>query len=63
MQLSQPAVPVQAYEYGFADGGTRDEVPSAAAPAPVQSAAIEEEEELLRALRASFSDGGLISEP
>ena len=56
-------MPVQAYEYGFADGGTRDEVQSAAAAAPVQSAAIEEEEELLRALRASFSDGGLISEP
>tara|TARA_B100000787_G_C15954079_1_gene190327 strand:+ start:144 stop:344 length:201 start_codon:yes stop_codon:yes gene_type:complete len=66
VQLSQQAVPVQAYEYGFADGeGTRDagEVQSAAAAAPVQSAASEEEEELLRALRASFSDGGLISEP
>ena len=64
MQLSQPAVPVQAYKYGFADEGTRDEEEGAAAAAPEESAAKEEEEEeLLRALRAAFSDGGLISEP
>ena len=63
LQLSQPAVPVQAYKYGFADEGTRDEEQGAAAAAPEESAAKEEEEELLRALRAAFSDGGLISEP
>ena len=63
MQLSQPAVPVQAYKYGFADEGMRDEEQGAAAAAPEESAAKEEEEELLRALRAAFSDGGLISEP
>ena len=55
-------MPVQAYKYGFADEGTRDEEQGAAAAAPEESAA-KEEEELLRALRAAFSDGGLISEP
>ena len=56
-------MPVQAYKYGFADEGTRDEEQGAAAAAPEESAAKEEEEELLRALRAAFSDGGLMSEP
>ena len=65
VRLSQPAVPVQAYEYGFATGAQTEEVQGAAAEEPVQTAAAEEEEELLRALRASFGEGGggLITPP
>lgn len=60
VQLSQPTVSVQAYEYGYAADVEDGEVQGAAVVEEVQSATAEEEE-LLRALRATFGEG-LISD-